>query len=359
VTPSDAQVLVSVRALGVTYGGRKHPLQAVSNVTFDVRDGETFAIIGESGSGKTTLLKAIAGLVKPTSGTIETHYRDNGARRSSTPPPYPQVVFQDPDLALNPRVPVWKSIVEPLAPQRIRIPPELRDEAVALLRLVGLDAELADRRPHQLSGGQRQRVTMARALSSQVPLVLFDEPLSGQDVSLQAVLLRLLERLRKERALTYVIVSHNVAAVARTADRVGVMYASKLVELGDTDNVLSHPRHPYTQALVAAVPRIVVRGGRRVFVIQGEPPDLRHPPSGCHFRTRCAYAIERCANEEPVLRGDPARAGHHQVACHRWEIIAARLEGGPPAALDSPALAPPMVQGIPAAEPIEPPEELT
>ena len=336
MSPREAPVLVSVRSMSVTYGEQRHPLLAVSSVTFDVMDGETFAIIGESGSGKSTLLRAIAGLVKPSSGTIETNYRANTTGSGGASLPHPQVVFQDPDLALNPRLPIWKSIVEPLAPQRIRIPLDLREKAISLLRLVGLDASLADRRPYQLSGGQRQRVTIARALSSNVPLVLFDEPMSGQDVSLQAVLLRLLERLRRERALTYIIVSHNVAAVARTADRVGVMYAAKLVELGDADSVISRPRHPYTQALIAAVPRIVVGGSHRKFVIQGEPPDLRNPPSGCHFRARCAFAIERCASEEPVLRDDPTEVDRHQVACHRWEDIAADAARGQSASPESP-----------------------
>lgn len=336
---SEAPALVSVRALCVTYGGQRHPLRAVSNVSFDIRDGETFAVIGESGSGKSTLLLAIAGLEKPSSGTIDFHYRSAATWPSGQAHAHPQVVFQDPDLALNPRIPIWKSVVEPLAPQKIHIPSGLRGEALSLLGLVGLDKQLADCRPHQLSGGQRQRATIARALSSRVPLVLFDEPLSGQDVSLQAALLQLLEQLRAELGLTYVIVSHNVAAVARTSDRVGVMYAANLVEIGNSSSVLTHPRHPYTQALVAAVPRVVANRKQRMFVIQGEPPDLRHPPSGCRFRTRCEYAVERCGSEEPLLRSVPTQTGNHQVACHRWEDIASLHSperSGPPQGAPAP-----------------------
>ena len=315
--------LVSVRNLDVTYGGLRDPLRAVRDVSFDVIEGETFAIIGESGSGKTTLLLAIAGLVTVSAGSvvIEPSNGSGGIRQNSNA--RPQVVFQDPDLALNPRIPIWKSVVEPLVPDRIRIPSKLRELSLELLRLVGLDTSIAERRPHELSGGQRQRVTIARALSSGVPLVLFDEPLSGQDVSLQAVLLQLLDRLRIERRLTYLIVSHNVASVARTADRVGVMYAGGLVEVGTAADVISRPRHPYTQALIAAVPRVEVTGARKRFVIQGEPPDLRNPATGCQFRTRCPYATEKCKVESPALRESSVEGDSRLVACHHWEEVAA------------------------------------
>jgi oligopeptide/dipeptide ABC transporter ATP-binding protein len=312
---------VSVRGLSVRYTGHRRAVRAVDEVSLDVAAGRTLAIVGESGSGKSTLLRAIAGLVPAFEGTVEVNgsvppHDASGAGRV-------QMVFQDPDLALNPRLPTWKSIAEPLAPRRLRMPGSLREPALALLREVGLGPEIADRRTHELSGGQRQRVTIARAVAARPALVLLDEPVSAQDVSLQGSLLRLLSTIQRERGLTYVIVSHDIAAVARIADRVGVMYAAKLVELGGAEQVLTRPRHPYTQALVGAVPRMSARRDAVPRLIQGEPPDLRQPPPGCRFHTRCAFAIDRCATEEPALAGDSAQPGDHLVACHRWQEIAA------------------------------------
>lgn len=312
---------VSVRALTVSYDGQRPAVRAVDNVTLDVAAGETFAVIGESGSGKSTLLKAIAGLVSPSAGTVDVQAGTAHPAGRGSPGPV-QIVFQDPDLALNPRQPVWKSVAEPLVPRRLRIPAGLRDHARELLSEVGLSAEIGDRKPHELSGGQRQRVTIARAMASGTSLVLLDEPVSAQDVSLQASILRLLATLQHDRGLTYVIVSHDVTAVGRLANRVGVMYAAKLVEVGPAEEVLTRPRHPYTRALIAAVPLISAEPGSGARpVIQGEPPDLRNPPSGCRFRTRCAFAVERCAIEEPGLGEAALHTGDHQVACHRWQEI--------------------------------------
>ena len=308
---------VSVCGLTVTYNGGKRGVSAVQDVTVDVGTGETFAIIGESGSGKSTLLKAIAGLVPPAAGTVEVFPGGAGAGAARG-----QVVFQDPDRALDPRQPIWKSVAEPLVPRQLRIPASLRETAIELLSEVGLGVQIADRRPHEISGGQKQRVTIARALASRAPLILLDEPVSAQDVSLQASLLRLLTSVQHERGLTYVIVSHDVAAVAGTADRVAVMYAAKLVEIGAASQVLSRPLHPYTRALIAAVPRITAeRATRPAQPILGEPPDPRNRVAGCRFRSRCPFAIERCASEEPELQNDTGGRGH-QVACHRWQEIA-------------------------------------
>jgi oligopeptide/dipeptide ABC transporter ATP-binding protein len=314
VAPGPAAPAVSVRGLVVRHDSRRPAVTAVDDVTLDVAAGQTLAIIGESGSGKSTLLRAVAGLHAPARGTIVLGSGTPGSRRGRG---RAQVVFQDPDLALSPRLPAWKSVAEPLVPGRLRIPPGLRAAAEPLLAEVGLSPGLAGRRPHELSGGQRQRVTIARALAASASLVLFDEPVSAQDVSLQASLLRLLARLQRERGLTYLIVSHDVAAVAVIADRVGVMYAAKLVEEGPAADVLARPRHPYTRALIAAVPRVLASPGRgRRLTLAGEPPDLSRPPAGCRFRARCDFAIERCATEEPALRGDG-----HRAACHRWEEL--------------------------------------
>jgi oligopeptide/dipeptide ABC transporter ATP-binding protein len=329
---------VRVSNLRVSYDSRRRPLTAVDDVGFEVGVGETLAVIGESGSGKSTLLRAIAALTARAGGSVE--IGSGGPAGHGV-----QLVFQDADLALDPRQPVWKSIAEPLVPRRLRIPRRLRDTAVELLREVGLGDEFADRRPHTLSGGQRQRVTIARALAGRSSLVLLDEPVSAQDVSLQASLLRLLSSLQRQHGLTYVVVSHDIAAVARVADRVGVMYAAKLVEIGPASQVLSGPRHPYTQALIDAVPRIAEQpAALPQHVIQGEPPDLSNPPSGCRFHTRCAFAIERCADEVPVLQPGIGPDDGHQVACHRWQEIAA---------LPHPRLTPPMSQAAarsPASE---------
>jgi len=316
----------------VTYDGGKRGVSAVQDITVDVGAGETFAIIGESGSGKSTLLKAIAGLVPPAAGTVEVF--PAGARAAGSGagsragggtgggPARAQVVFQDPDRALDPRQPIWKSVAEPLVPRQLRIPASLRETAIELLSEVGLGLQIADRRPHEISGGQKQRVTIARALASRAPLILLDEPVSAQDVSLQASLLRLLTSVQRERALTYIIVTHDVAAVAGTADRVAVMYAAKLVEIGTASQVLARPLHPYTRALIAAVPRITAeRAARPTQPILGEPPDPRNRAAGCRFRSRCPFAIQRCASEEPELQNDTGASGH-QVACHRWQEIA-------------------------------------
>jgi oligopeptide/dipeptide ABC transporter ATP-binding protein len=319
VASGRSAALVAVRGLSVRYTGHRRAVYAVADVSLDVSRGQTLAVVGESGSGKSTLLRAIAGLVRPASGRVAV---DGGVPRARPGRPGSvQMVFQDPDLALDPRQPVWKSVAEPLAPRSLRTPGTVREPALALLHEVGLGPEVAGRKPHELSGGQRQRVTIARAVAARPALVLLDEPLSAQDVSLQASLLRLLATLQRERNLTYIMVSHDVTAVARIADRVGVMYAAKLIEIGPAEQVLTRPRHPYTQALVATVPRVSAGRPAATQVIQGEPPDLRQPPEGCRFHTRCPFAIQRCTAEQPVLTGEAAQTGGHLVACHRWQEI--------------------------------------
>jgi oligopeptide/dipeptide ABC transporter ATP-binding protein len=333
--PGNGQPLVSVRSLSVRYTGHRRAVYAVADVSLDVSAGQTLAVVGESGSGKSTLLRAIAGLVRPASGRVEVNGRVARARAGGAGV---QMVFQDPDLALDPRQPVWRSVAEPLAPRRLRIPGGVQEPALALLQEVGLGPEIAGRKPHELSGGQRQRVTIARAVAARPALVLLDEPLSAQDVSLRSNLLKLLAALQRERSLTYLVVSHDIAAVARIADQVGVMYAAKLIEIGSAEQVLTHPRHPYTQALIATVPRVSAGRAAAPQVIHGEPPDLRQPPAGCRFHTRCAFAIQRCTAEEPALAGEPVQPGGHLVACHRWQEIAAlpRSRSAPPGEAPTP-----------------------
>jgi oligopeptide/dipeptide ABC transporter ATP-binding protein len=318
--PARAAAL-SVEDLVVTYGNRRDPLRAVDRVSLEVARGETLGIIGESGSGKSTLVMAIAGLVPTSGGRIRIAPRDGvltDAARSVGRGGEVQVIFQDPMLALSPSVPIWRSVVEPLAPASIRVPRRLKTRAVELLGQVGIGAELAGRRPAQLSGGQRQRVTIARAVAAQAPLVMCDEPVAALDISLQAGVLRLLDELRREEDLTYVFVSHDMTSIARLADQVGVMYLGKLVEVGPVRSVLRAPRHPYTQALISAVPTVSLQAkARSRTLLPGEIPDARRPPSGCRFRTRCRFARARCAVEEPTF----GAGGDHQVACHFWPEI--------------------------------------
>jgi oligopeptide/dipeptide ABC transporter ATP-binding protein len=313
---------LEVEDLVVTYGGRRGPLRAVDRVSVRVARGETLGIIGESGSGKSTLVMAIAGLVPVTAGTIRTA-TDGGELTPAAPKAgrggQVQVIFQDPALALSPGLAIWRSVAEPLARGRYRTSRRLRDRAVELLGQVGLGPELADRRPAQLSGGQRQRVTIARAVAAAAPLVMCDEPVAALDISLQAGVLQLLDELRRGNDLTYVFVSHDMTSIARLADQVGVMYLGQLIEVGPVRAVLREPRHPYTQALISAVPTVSLHR-RQAVPLHGEIPDGRNPPSGCRFRTRCRYAQEICAREEPVL--PPARTGH-RASCHFWPEIAA------------------------------------
>ncbi|MEV0297515.1 ABC transporter ATP-binding protein [Nocardia sp. NPDC050710] len=302
--------LVDVRDLVVDYGRGADRLRAVDGVSFSLRRGETLAVIGESGSGKSSLAHALAGIVDPTSGSIN---RTPGTGGRGGRPSH--VIFQDPRTALNSRLLVWQCVAEPMAPGRLRIPHSLRGPALGLLRRVGLTDDIADRRPGQLSGGQRQRVTIARALASRADLILCDEPVASLDMSLQAEVLRLLADLRDEHGLTYLFISHDLGSVAKIADRVGVMYMGRLVEVGSTRQVLEGPRHPYTQALLAAVPRLTFdRRDRGRILLRGEIPDPRRPPSGCRFRTRCPLASDYCAQEIPSLADDAS--SDHPTACH-------------------------------------------
>ncbi|WP_142064571.1 oligopeptide/dipeptide ABC transporter ATP-binding protein [Pseudonocardia kunmingensis] len=324
-TPASTPVL-AVDDLVVTYGGRRDPLRAVDGVSLSIRRGETLGIIGESGSGKSTLAAAVAGLTPVTSGRVRI------ADADGVPTDVPatvgrsgrvQMIFQDPMLALSPSLPVWRSVAEPLAPRSLRVPGRFRARAVELLGRVGLGPEQAERRPAQLSGGQRQRVTIARAVAASAPVVMCDEPVAALDISLQAGVLRLLDEMRAEHDLTYLFISHDMTSIARLADQVGVMYLGRLVEVGPVRAVLGEPRHPYTQALISAVPSVARAGrGRERTLLPGEIPDARRPPSGCRFRTRCPFAQPRCAREAPTLSADSTDgADEHRTACHFWPQI--------------------------------------
>jgi peptide/nickel transport system ATP-binding protein len=310
--------LLSIRDLTVTYGLRsRHPVRAVAGVSLDVLAGRTLALIGESGSGKSSIARAICGLAPVESGSIQmdgyelTTARDRPVAAGERGI---QIVFQDPASALDPRWPVWRSVAEPLL-RHVDSADERRERTLVLLERVGLDRSFGDRHPHQLSGGQRQRVTIARALAPAPKLVILDEAVSALDVSVRNEILVLLDDLKRQGGLTYLLISHDMGAVAQMATEIAVMYLGKVVESGEAARVIRQPAHPYTDALLAAVPTVNGDVIDPAFRPKGEIGDTAHPPAGCRYHPRCPLAIDRCAGEEPAMRDVRERL----TACHRAE----------------------------------------
>ncbi|MBW0009157.1 MAG: ATP-binding cassette domain-containing protein [Pseudonocardiales bacterium] len=299
-------------------------VSAVAGVSFSIAPGETFGLVGESGCGKSTLGRALVALEKPTSGSIVFAGQDITAMPAGELRPIRrnlQLMFQDPYASLDPRMRVGAILREPLAIQRIGSRRDQDRRVDGLLDEVGLRPSAAQSYPHEFSGGQRQRIGLARALALEPKLVVADEPVSALDVSIQAQILNLMRDLRERLGLSYVIISHDLAVVRYMADRIGVMYLGKLVEIGPATDVSDHPAHPYTEALLRAVPDLestkrVSRGngaGPARSTVRGELPSAINPPSGCRFRTRCPRAQELCADVEPPLR---PFGPHHLAACH-------------------------------------------
>ena len=294
-------------------------IRAVDGVTLDIRRGETFAIVGESGCGKSTLARLLMRLLQPTSGEVTFDGWDiatlNGRALSALRRDM-QFIFQDPFSSLNPRMSVGRLIAEPLETHFPQMTAADRREKVAgLLRQVGLRPEHAGRYPHEFSGGQRQRIGIARALALDPDFIVCDEPIAALDVSIQAQVVNLLQDLQKKLGLTYLFISHDLSMVKHIATRVAVMYLGKMVELAEVDALFAAPKHPYTKALLSAVPvpDPKVEATRKRILLKGDIPDPANPPLGCRFCTRCPEAIERCFVDEPAWR--EVEPGRH-VACH-------------------------------------------
>ncbi|MBV8089440.1 MAG: dipeptide ABC transporter ATP-binding protein [Alphaproteobacteria bacterium] len=329
---SQPEPLLSVRELVKHFPVRKGLLRrmvgqvhAVDGISFDIAEGDTLGLVGESGCGKSTAGKAILKLIDPTAGEIRIRGEriDSLSRRQMRPwRRQLQVVFQDPYSSLNPRLRIRDIIGEPLVNYGVTSGRELATRVAELAFKVGLREDALDRYPHEFSGGQRQRIGIARALALHPSLIICDEPVSALDVSVQAQVINLLGDLQREFGLSYLFVAHDLAVVEHISHRIAVMYLGKIVELADKRDLFTRPQHPYTEALLSAVPVPDPDAARKRIILTGDVPSPINPPSGCRFRTRCPYAFSRCSQEEPQMR--EVLPGHH-VACHLRDIPAAVL----------------------------------
>lgn len=280
-------------------------VKAVDGVTFSVKKGETLGLVGESGCGKTTVGRTILRLIPNTSGKVTFDNKDvfslNGTEMKALRKDM-QIIFQDPYSSLDPRMPIGESVGEGLLVHGMRDTRKRNDAVMEMLKRVGLEDYHAKRYPHEFSGGQRQRIGIARALALRPKFIVCDEPVSALDVSIQAQVLNLLKDLQKDFGLTYLFIAHNLAVVEHISDRVGVMYVGKLVELAPRDRIFADPLHPYTKALLSAIPMPDPTLKRDRMILQGDVPSPVNPPAGCRFHTRCPFAVEKCKQQEPLLK---------------------------------------------------------
>ncbi|BBO71077.1 ABC transporter ATP-binding protein [Desulfosarcina alkanivorans] len=315
--------LVSVRHLEKQFPvGEWRPFQpresvkALDDVSFDIRKGETFGLVGESGCGKSTVARVMLGLIPPSGGQVHFDQHnifnlDREALRLLRK--RMQIIFQDPFSSLDPRKTIEKIVAEPLTVHRIGSVDERRSRVRELLGRVGLTPAAFNRYPHEFSGGQRQRIAIARALALDPDLIVCDEPVSALDVSIQAQVLNLLKQLQRDIGLTYLFISHDLSVVKHISDRVGVMYLGSIIEIAPVDDLFRRPMHPYTLSLMSALPVPDPRAQGRRVLLQGDVPNPIHPPDGCRFHTRCFMAERRCRTQRPGLK---VWGEGHQVACH-------------------------------------------
>ena len=296
-------------------------VKAVDDLSFEVYEGETLGIVGESGCGKSTTGRAIMRLLEPTSGKItfdDVELTDLSSKEMRKMRRDIQMVFQDPYASLNPRHTVGKILEEPLIVHGIGNSKERKERVQEYLEIVGLSSYHAKRYPHQFSGGQRQRIGIARALMTNPRLIIADEPVSALDVSIQAQVLNLMQKLQQDLKLTYIFIAHDLGVVRHISDRVGVMYLGRIVELADSESLYKEPLHPYTQALLSAVPIPDPTHHREQILLEGDIPSPANPPTGCSFHTRCPYATDLCKFTVPIFR--KVKPGH-AVACHLYNDV--------------------------------------
>jgi len=323
--------LLSVKNLKMYYpikggflGRTVNHVKAVDDISFTVREGETVSLVGESGCGKSTAGRAILHLEKPTAGEIIFDGVDLttlGKKEMRKMRKKMQIIFQDPYASINPRQTVSQVLQEALHIQNVVAPGERKKRAIELLETVGLASYQADRFPHEFSGGQRQRVGIARALSLNPKLVICDEAVSALDVSIRAQILNLLKNLQRDFKLTYLFISHDLGVVRHISDRVIVMYLGRIMEVSDKHTLFEAPRHPYTRALLSAIPIPMPGKKKERMMLEGDVPSAIDPPEGCRFHTRCPFAGEKCRNEIPELRPVSESPEKHLCACHFFEDI--------------------------------------
>ena len=318
---NDKEVLVKADHVKVYFKGKKRgqTVKAVDDVSFEIMKGETFGVVGESGCGKSTLGRTLIRLQQPTDGHIYLNGTDiaglKGAQLKEMRKEA-QIIFQDPSACLNPRRTIKQILMEPFEIHNLKGKIDVDAKIMELLQLVGLDSYHLSRYPHELSGGQKQRIGIARALALEPQIIICDEAVSALDVSVQAQVLNLLQELKEKLGLTYFFISHNLNVVYQVSDRVGVMYLGKMVEIANYDQLYEKRYHPYTEALLSAIPQVDQEEQKERIHLEGEVPSPYDPPSGCHFHTRCPKACDKCRQTAPELT---EVAPGHYVACHLYE----------------------------------------